>query len=183
MSLILGWGRSPGGGHGNPLQYSCWENPMDRGAWWATVHRVSKSLTWLKRLSMQTHYMTSKFSAPDCAVGNWAENKDPWVYSFMLFLVVEYFLQVKYYAETWYIKRLKLKTSGWCGGKSREPCLAWYGHSWLGGEGRSQGSNLMVQTLSRARLRGSIKLSSSRARSAPDPDPHGHVVSDKVRKT
>ena len=39
--------RSPGEGHGNPLQYSCLENPMDRGAWWATVHRVSKSRTRL----------------------------------------------------------------------------------------------------------------------------------------
>ena len=38
-------GRSPGGGHGNPLQYSCLENPMDRGAWQATVHRVTKSQT------------------------------------------------------------------------------------------------------------------------------------------
>ena len=38
-------GRSPGGGHGNPLQYSCLENPMDRGAWQATVHRVAKSQT------------------------------------------------------------------------------------------------------------------------------------------
>ena len=38
-------GRSPGGGHGNLLQYSCWENPMDRGAWWATVHGVAKSRT------------------------------------------------------------------------------------------------------------------------------------------
>ena len=35
--LILELGRSPGGGHGNPLQHSCLENPMDRGAWWATV--------------------------------------------------------------------------------------------------------------------------------------------------
>ena len=35
---IPGSGRSPGGGHGNPLQYPCLENPMDRGAWWATVH-------------------------------------------------------------------------------------------------------------------------------------------------
>ena len=34
-------GRSPGGGHGNPLQYSCLENPMDRGAWWAVVHGVA----------------------------------------------------------------------------------------------------------------------------------------------
>ena len=40
---ILGSGRSPGEGHGNPLQYSCLENPMDRGAWQATVHRVAKS--------------------------------------------------------------------------------------------------------------------------------------------
>ena len=38
--LIPGLGRSPGEGHGNPPQYSCLENPMDRGAWWATVHEV-----------------------------------------------------------------------------------------------------------------------------------------------
>ena len=44
---IPGSGRSPGGGHGNPLQYSCLENPMDRGAWRATVHGVTKSLTQL----------------------------------------------------------------------------------------------------------------------------------------
>ena len=44
---IPGSGRSPGGGHGNPLQYSCLENPMDRGAWWATVHGVGKSRTRL----------------------------------------------------------------------------------------------------------------------------------------
>ena len=42
---IPGLGRSPGGGHGNPLQYSCLENRMDGGAWWATVHGVEKSLT------------------------------------------------------------------------------------------------------------------------------------------
>ena len=40
-----GSGRFPGGGHGNPLQYSCLENPMDRGAWQAIVHRVTKSWT------------------------------------------------------------------------------------------------------------------------------------------
>ena len=40
-------GRSPGEGNGNPLQYSCLENPMDRGAWWAIVHGVAKSLTWV----------------------------------------------------------------------------------------------------------------------------------------
>ena len=41
-SLIPRLGRSPGEGHGNPLQHSCLENPMDRGAWWATVHGVAK---------------------------------------------------------------------------------------------------------------------------------------------
>ena len=41
--LISGLGRSPGVGNGNPLQYSCLENSMDRGTWWATVHGVAKS--------------------------------------------------------------------------------------------------------------------------------------------
>ena len=54
MDSILGSRRSPGGGHGNPLQYSCLENPMDRGAWQATVQRVAKSRTRLKRLRMHT---------------------------------------------------------------------------------------------------------------------------------
>ena len=45
VSSISESGRSPGGGHGNPLQYSCLENPMDRGAWWAIVHGVTKSQT------------------------------------------------------------------------------------------------------------------------------------------
>ena len=40
--LISGLGRSPGGGHGNPLQHSCLENPVDRAAWWATVHEVAE---------------------------------------------------------------------------------------------------------------------------------------------
>ena len=44
---IPGSGRSPGEGNGNPLQYSCLENPTDGGAWWATVHGVAKSRTWL----------------------------------------------------------------------------------------------------------------------------------------
>jgi len=45
--LILGLGRSPRDGNGNPLQYSGLENPMDRGAWWAAVHRVTESQTQL----------------------------------------------------------------------------------------------------------------------------------------
>ena len=48
---IPGLGRSPRGGHDNPLQHSCLENPMDRGAWWATVHGVTKSQKQLKWLS------------------------------------------------------------------------------------------------------------------------------------
>ena len=55
LGLILGLGRSPGRGHDSPFQYSGLENPMDRGAWWATVHRVPKSQTRLKRLSHSTH--------------------------------------------------------------------------------------------------------------------------------
>ena len=52
VGLIPGPGRSPGGRHGNRLQYSCLENPKDREAWQATVHWVGESQTQLKRLSM-----------------------------------------------------------------------------------------------------------------------------------
>ena len=47
LGSIPGWGRSPGEGNGNPLQYSCLENPLDGGAWWATVHWATKSRTRL----------------------------------------------------------------------------------------------------------------------------------------
>ena len=56
--LILGLGRSPGGGHGDPPQYSCLENFMDRGAWWITAHRVTKRWTQLKCFSIHTPYWT-----------------------------------------------------------------------------------------------------------------------------
>ena len=55
VGSIPGWGRSSRGGHGNPLQYSCLENPMDRGVWQAPVHGVAKSSTRLKWLSMHIH--------------------------------------------------------------------------------------------------------------------------------
>ena len=58
MGLIPGSGRSPGEGNGNPLQYSCLENPMDRGAWWAAVHGVAKSWT---RPSARAHTHTHEF--------------------------------------------------------------------------------------------------------------------------
>ena len=51
MGLILGSGRSPREGNGNPLQYSCLENPMDGGAWWATVHGVAKGRTRLSNFT------------------------------------------------------------------------------------------------------------------------------------
>ena len=55
VGSIPGWGRFPQVGHGNPVQYSCLENSMDRGAWRATVHRVTKSQTQLKWLHMHIH--------------------------------------------------------------------------------------------------------------------------------
>ena len=55
MDSIPGSGRSPGGEDGSPLQYSCLENPMDRGAWQDTIHRVAKSQTRLKPLSTHVH--------------------------------------------------------------------------------------------------------------------------------
>ena len=61
VGLIHGLGRCPRGGHGHPLQYSCWYNPMGKGAWRATVPGITKSRTCLKRLSMHTHtrFMTA----------------------------------------------------------------------------------------------------------------------------
>ena len=55
LGSILGSGRSPGVGNGNPLQYSCLENPMDIGAWQATVHGVTKS--WIQ-LTTHTHKLS-----------------------------------------------------------------------------------------------------------------------------
>ena len=55
MSSIPGSGRSPGGGHGHPLLDSCLENPMDRGAWWATVHGVAQS-----GIQLSTHALNSQ---------------------------------------------------------------------------------------------------------------------------
>ena len=59
LGSIPGLGRSPGGGHGNPLQYSCLENPMDRGAWRATVHGVAKSWTQLSDLAQSDNLSIS----------------------------------------------------------------------------------------------------------------------------
>ena len=63
---ISGQGRSSGGEPSNPLQYSCLENPMDRGAWQVTVHRVTKSWTWLKWQSMHASSFPSTICWEDC---------------------------------------------------------------------------------------------------------------------
>ena len=55
LGLIPGSGRSPGEGNGNPLQYSCLENPMDGGAWWATVHGVTE-LDMTEQLHFHFHF-------------------------------------------------------------------------------------------------------------------------------
>ena len=71
-SSIPGWGRSPGGGNGNLLQYSCLENLLDRGSWRATVHRVTKSWTWLITHE-HTHRDRNFMRGEPCSAfpGNW----------------------------------------------------------------------------------------------------------------
>ena len=64
VGSIPGSGRSPGVGNGNPLQYSCLENLIDRAAWRATVHGVAKSWTWLKQLSTQTQVQADMLVEP-----------------------------------------------------------------------------------------------------------------------
>ena len=82
-SPIPGWGRFPGRGQSNPLQYSSLENPMDRGAWLATVHKVDESRTRLKRLSV---HITSSWAGSLAEVAtvfsmqstqNWPNNQGP----------------------------------------------------------------------------------------------------------
>ena len=64
MDLIPGLERSPGELNGNQLLYSCLENPMDKGTWWATVHRVAKSRTQLKRVNTHTQVWSSMRVTP-----------------------------------------------------------------------------------------------------------------------
>ena len=66
---IPGWGKSPGEGNGNPLQYSCLENPIDGGAWWATVHGVAKSQTRLNDFTSEVNM--EKAMAPHSSTFAW----------------------------------------------------------------------------------------------------------------
>ena len=59
VGSVPGSGRSPAGGHGNPLQYSCLEKPIDRETWWAMVHRVANSLRGLKQRNTHTPVVRS----------------------------------------------------------------------------------------------------------------------------
>ena len=77
---IPGLGRSPGEGNGNRLQYSCLENPMDRGAWWATVHGVARSQTWLSDF---THFISGSG-----LLTLWDDSHLLWVDVFILRLLV-----------------------------------------------------------------------------------------------
>ena len=71
LSLIPGSGSSSGEGNGNPLQYSCLENTMDRGAWWAAVHGVTQSCTWLKRFSIHaSRHLAESLSAESSLSGS-----------------------------------------------------------------------------------------------------------------
>ena len=72
-------GKIPGGGNGYPLQYSCQENPMDRGSWWATVHRIAKGQTQLtEQLSMQAPVVkTPCFQCRACGFDPWSGTKIP----------------------------------------------------------------------------------------------------------
>ena len=72
LGLIPGLGRSPGEGNGTPLQYSCLENPKNRGAWWATVHGVAKSWTWLSDEAQNTAH--TQFLPLTSQTAQWSKN-------------------------------------------------------------------------------------------------------------
>ena len=93
VGSIPGLGRSPGRQHGNPLQYSCLENLMDRGTWRAMAHRVAKSQTWLKWLSVHAHMdrMAACYHKPTHPITNHKATvhftKHIWAYYFTLHLI------------------------------------------------------------------------------------------------
>ena len=91
--LIPGSGRSPGGGHGNPLQYSLLENLMDRGVWWATVHRVMTS---------GTHMHATKASDPNANICQviFIWNVEKWLLSTRVPLDSQIYKQYIYQANT-----------------------------------------------------------------------------------
>ena len=75
---IPGLGRSSGEGNGNPLQYSCLGNPMDRGAWWATVHGVTKRVVYDLMTKQQTQWLTMRFIVLISFYSHWSQGGFPW---------------------------------------------------------------------------------------------------------
>ena len=75
MGSVTGWGRAPGEGSGNPLQYSCLENPRDEGAWWAASYGVAQSWTQLKRLSSSSSSRTAAYQASLSITNSWSSPK------------------------------------------------------------------------------------------------------------
>ena len=99
VGLLSGSGRSPGEGHGNPLQYACLENPMDRGAWWAPVHGATKSQTWLKQLNMHTHPFPTVYSCLSWCKLIHLTRVVYFLCSFLLHWSVSVFMPVLYYYD------------------------------------------------------------------------------------
>ena len=83
MGSIPGLGRSPGGGHGNPLQYFCLENSMDSGTWETIVHMIMKSRTLLKQLSMHAYAYVYIYTHKKCYSEFWGVFL--WAFSFKIF--------------------------------------------------------------------------------------------------
>ena len=77
LGSIPGLGRSPGEGNGNPLQYSCLENPMDGGAWWATVHGVAKSQIRLSDFTFTFMEYKHKETLKDGEMVDWLRASEP----------------------------------------------------------------------------------------------------------
>jgi len=91
-------GRSSGGGHGNLLQYFCLENTMNKGVWWAPVHRVIKSWTQLKRLSIHTHTspkipFSVSFQAPRRLA--WRNTIENW------YIIIYYSIGIDIFPKSW----------------------------------------------------------------------------------
>ena len=99
--LTPGLGRFLGERHGNPLQYFYLGNPMDKGAWWATVHRVAKSQTWLKWLSMHTTHNWFALSGLDWLSQTWLLLRFPSTVAQAVFRVLSFSRKLKFPSWLW----------------------------------------------------------------------------------
>ena len=135
LCSIPGSGRSPGVGNSNPLQYSCLENSMDRGVWWATVHGVKKNKTWLRnwvRVCARAHTHTHIFWMSDYSLPVVL-----WVFFF--FSSLSFWETVMILRDIWVFLVLLLRYIIW--GKGRLP-------KWLSGKESTCNAGDMVRFLS-----------------------------------